>query len=54
MVDVVLLFLSLMLPRKRSDFSYPGMSQTDLTYDYGNATLSHTVDLCVTILPNPA
>lgn len=35
---------------KKNDFTYPGMSQTDLTYDY----VGHTVDLCVTIPPKPA
>lgn len=39
---------------KKNDFTYPGISQTDLTYDYGNATLGHTVDLCVTTPPKPA
>lgn len=40
--------------KKKNDFTYPGVSQTDLTCVYGNATLGHTVDLCVTIPPNPA
>lgn len=53
-VDVMFLFLCLMLPREKDDFTHPDKPQIGITYDYGNSNLSHTVDLCVTLPPNPA
>lgn len=47
--DIVIPILN--AAKEKNDFTYPGMSQTDLTYDYGNATLGHMVDLCVTSHP---